>query len=131
MNKNKRIELDFYILKRYKLNCGVHNQFSQNLCSAFKTVDDNTTKSCVGKNSFLWEGTKPKVIITNPEQIKEIFNNIHDFEKPKLSPLFKLLGSGLANYEGDKWRMHRKIITPTFYSEKLKVIQLLILNTLL
>ncbi|WJX67966.1 hypothetical protein P8452_52382 [Trifolium repens] len=74
-----------------------------------------------GKNSFLWEGPNAKVIITNPDQIKEIFNNMHDFVKPKLSPLFKLLGTGLANYEGEKWRIHRKIINPAFYSEKLKI----------
>lgn len=74
-----------------------------------------------GKNSFLWEGTNAKVIITNPEQIKEIFNNMNDFQKPKLSPLYKLLGTGLANYEGEKWRMHRKIINPAFYTEKLKI----------
>lgn len=77
---------------------------------------------CVGKNSFLWEGPTPKVIITDPEQIKEIFNKIQDFEKPKLSPSFKLLGTGLANLEGDIWRMHRKIINPAFHVEKLKVI---------
>lgn len=74
-----------------------------------------------GKNSFLWEGPTPKVIITDPEQIKEIFNKIQDFEKPKLSPSFKLLGTGLANLEGEKWRMHRKIINPAFHVEKLKV----------
>lgn len=61
-------------------------------------------------------------MITNPEQIKEVFNNIHDFGKPKLSPIFKLLGTGLNSYEGEKWKMHRKIINPAFHSEKLKVI---------
>lgn len=74
-----------------------------------------------GKNSFFWEGPTPKVMITNPEQIKEVFNNIHDFGKPKLSPIFKLLGTGLNSYEGEKWKMHRKIINPAFHSEKLKV----------
>ncbi|KAG5114074.1 hypothetical protein JHK82_037343 [Glycine max] len=74
-----------------------------------------------GKNSFFWEGTKPKVVITDPEQIKEVFNKIQDFEKPKLSPIVKLLGSGLANLEGEKWRTHRKIINPAFHLEKLKV----------
>ncbi|KAK7324463.1 hypothetical protein VNO77_28023 [Canavalia gladiata] len=74
-----------------------------------------------GKNSFYWEGPTPKVIITNPEQIKEVFNKIHDFQKPKLSSASKLLTTGLANLEGDKWRIHRKIINPAFYLEKLKV----------
>ncbi|KAH1148701.1 hypothetical protein GLYMA_15G245100v4 [Glycine max] len=74
-----------------------------------------------GKNSFLWEGPTPKVIITDPEQIKEVFNKIQDFEKPKLSPIINLLGTGLANLQGEKWRIHRKIIDPAFHFEKLKV----------
>ncbi|MED6118134.1 hypothetical protein PIB30_000116 [Stylosanthes scabra] len=74
-----------------------------------------------GKNSFVWEGATPKVIITNPDQIKEVFNKINDFKKPKLSPVVKLLGTGLANYEGEKWQKHRKIINPAFHVEKLKV----------
>ncbi|KAL1299851.1 hypothetical protein HN51_044389 [Arachis hypogaea] len=74
-----------------------------------------------GKNSFVWEGTTPKVIITNPDQIKEVFNKINDFEKPTLNPLVKLLGNGLANYDSEKWQKHRKIINPAFHFEKLKV----------
>ncbi|KAL1349856.1 hypothetical protein AAHE18_07G186200 [Arachis hypogaea] len=73
-----------------------------------------------GKNSFVWEGTTPKVIITNPDQIKEVFNKINYFEKPTLNPLVKLLSNGLANYDGEKWQKHRKIINPAFHFEKLK-----------
>jgi len=61
----------------------------------------------------------------DPEKIKDVFNKFQDFEKPKLSPLFKLLGTGLANLEGEKWKMHRKIINPAFHLEKLKVIHIL------
>lgn len=60
----------------------------------------------------------------DPEQIKEVFNKFQDFGKPKLSPIFKLLGTGLANLEGEKWKMHRKIINPAFHLEKLKVIHI-------
>lgn len=74
-----------------------------------------------GKNSFLWEGTTPKVVITDPEQIKQVFNIIEDFPKPKLSPLAKYLSNGLIQHEGDKWAKHRKIINPAFHIEKLKV----------
>ncbi|TKY66495.1 11-oxo-beta-amyrin 30-oxidase [Spatholobus suberectus] len=73
-----------------------------------------------GKNSFFWEGTTPKVIITDPQQIKEVFNNIHDFQKPKLSGNAKFLIDGLINYEGEKWAKHRRIINPAFHLEKLK-----------
>ncbi|KAK7405286.1 hypothetical protein VNO78_06486 [Psophocarpus tetragonolobus] len=73
-----------------------------------------------GKNSFLWEGATPKVIITDPNQIKEILNNIHEFHKPKLSGIAKFLANGLINYEGEKWAKHRRIINPAFHLEKLK-----------
>nr|QFS19024.1 cytochrome P450 72A141 [Glycine soja] len=73
-----------------------------------------------GKKSFFWEGRTPKVIITDPNQLKEVFNNIHDFQKPKFSDNVKFLFAGLLNYEGDKWAKHRRIMNPAFHSEKLK-----------
>ncbi|XP_027354513.1 11-oxo-beta-amyrin 30-oxidase-like [Abrus precatorius] len=78
------------------------------------------TLSKYGKNCFFWEGTIPKVIITDLEQIKDVFNNIHDFQKPKLSGNVKFLVSGLISYEDEKWAKHRRIINPAFHLEKLK-----------
>ncbi|KAL9297991.1 hypothetical protein ACSQ67_023887 [Phaseolus vulgaris] len=80
----------------------------------------HNTVAKYGKNSFLWEGTTPKVIITDPNHIKEVFNNFHDFQKPKMSSIAKFLVCGLVSYEGDKWAQHRKIINPAFNLEKLK-----------
>ncbi|WVZ02634.1 hypothetical protein V8G54_023440 [Vigna mungo] len=80
----------------------------------------NNTVAKYGKNSYLWEGPTPKVIITDPHQIKEVFNNIHDFQKQKISGIAKFLINGLINSEGDKWVQHRKIINPAFHLEKLK-----------
>ncbi|KAJ7981926.1 Cytochrome P450 [Quillaja saponaria] len=74
-----------------------------------------------GKNSFTWAGTIPMVIIMDPEQIKEIFNNNYDFHKPDVNPLAKLLINGLSHYDGKKWAKHRKIINPAFNLEKLKL----------
>ncbi|XP_027192266.1 11-oxo-beta-amyrin 30-oxidase-like isoform X2 [Cicer arietinum] len=74
----------------------------------------------LGKNSFLWEGTTLKVVITDPEQIKEVFNKIDDFSKPKLTSIAKYLSVGLIHYDGEKWAKHRKIINPAFHLEKLK-----------
>ncbi|ESW05208.1 hypothetical protein PHAVU_011G161100 [Phaseolus vulgaris] len=73
-----------------------------------------------GKNSFFWEGITPKVIITDPNHIKEVFNNIHDFQQPKLNGTAKFFTNGLISYEGDKWAQHRKIINPAFHLERLK-----------
>jgi len=66
-------------------------------------------------------GPTPRVNITNPEQIKEVFSKIYDYPKPASNPLVKLLADGLANHEGEKWVRHRKIINPAFHMEKLKV----------
>ena len=75
-----------------------------------------------GKNSFMWFGPTPRVNITNPEDLKDIFTKHEDFPKPTINPLVKLLATGLANYEGEKWAKHRKIVNPAFHSEKLKVL---------
>ncbi|KAJ7981935.1 putative Cytochrome P450 [Quillaja saponaria] len=57
----------------------------------------------------------------DPEQIKDIFTKIYDFQKSHSNPLTKFVSSGLANYEGGKWAKHRKIINPAFNLEKLKL----------
>nr|AZZ89572.1 cytochrome P450 monooxygenase [Lagerstroemia speciosa] len=73
-----------------------------------------------GKDSFWWTGTSPRVFLMHPEQLKDIFSKIYDFQKLN-SPLGKLLVRGVVTYDGDKWAMHRKIINPAFHIEKLKL----------
>ncbi|ESW21370.1 hypothetical protein PHAVU_005G065000 [Phaseolus vulgaris] len=73
-----------------------------------------------GKNSFIWFGPAPRVILTDPELIKDVFNKTFDFQKIYLNPQVRLLTPGLVSHEGEKWRKHRKIITPVFNLEKLK-----------
>jgi cytochrome P450 len=75
-----------------------------------------------GKNFFIWFGPTPRVYIMDPEQIKDVFTNIGEFQKPHTNPLSKLLSLGVVTYEGEKWVKHRKIINPAFRIEKLKVI---------
>lgn len=63
------------------------------------------------------------VYISDPDHIKEVFNKIYDFQKPKGgNPLSKLLVGGLIEAEGYRWAKHRKILNPAFHTEKLKVI---------
>ncbi|KAL9297988.1 hypothetical protein ACSQ67_023884 [Phaseolus vulgaris] len=94
---------DPYSLSRPSSN---HNQPPQDTphSESFVLSDDvapriftqaHNTVAKYGKNSFLWEGTTPKVIITDPNHIKEVFNNIHDFQKPKMSSIAKFLVCGL------------------------------------
>ncbi|KAL5564224.1 hypothetical protein UlMin_027388, partial [Ulmus minor] len=72
------------------------------------------------KDSFVWVGPTPRVNIMNPEHLKEIFNKHVEFQKPHANPIRKLLVTGLASYEEEKWAKHRKIINPAFHQEKLK-----------
>ena len=55
-----------------------------------------------GWDSFIWNGTRPKVNITKPEDVKEIFNQHDDFHKV-LNPITALLVSGFAIHEGERW----------------------------
>ncbi|OIW08190.1 hypothetical protein TanjilG_26479 [Lupinus angustifolius] len=73
-----------------------------------------------GKNAFIWHGPKPRVIIIDPELIKDVFNNIHDFQKPIVNSNIKLLAPDLLMCEGEKWHKHRRILNPAFKLEKLK-----------
>ncbi|XP_030460941.1 cytochrome P450 72A397-like isoform X1 [Syzygium oleosum] len=73
------------------------------------------------KDSFMWIGPTPRVNITNPEQIKEIFSKIYDYPKPVFHPLLRSIADGLLTHEGEKWARHRKIINPAFHMEKLKL----------
>ncbi|KAI9083500.1 hypothetical protein K1719_034442 [Acacia pycnantha] len=75
-----------------------------------------------GKNSFMWFGMTPRVILMDPEKVKEVFNRNYDFPRPELIPIVKYIATGVANYEDDKWAKHRKIINPAFYLEQLKVL---------
>ncbi|KAL5565062.1 hypothetical protein UlMin_028226 [Ulmus minor] len=78
------------------------------------------TINTYGKDSFVWVGPTPRVNIMNPEHLKEIFNKHVEFQKPHANPIRKLLATGLASYEEEKWAKHRKIINPAFHQEKLK-----------
>ncbi|PNY01931.1 secologanin synthase-like protein [Trifolium pratense] len=69
-----------------------------------------------GKNSFIWFGPVPRLIIADPELIKDVLNKYDDFRKPDVNPVAKLLIKGLIHLEGEQWRKHRKIIKlPIFF----------------
>lgn len=62
------------------------------------------------------------MIITKPEEIREIMLKIYDFQKTA-TPLLKRLTNGLVRLEGQKWAQERKLLNPAFHMEKLKVDQ--------
>ncbi|CAN6991417.1 unnamed protein product [Brassica rapa subsp. trilocularis] len=73
-----------------------------------------------GITYYTWFGPIPTITILDPEQIKEVFNNVYDFPKPHTFPLVRFIATGLASYDGDKWAKHRRIINPAFHLEKIK-----------
>ncbi|CAA7029960.1 unnamed protein product [Microthlaspi erraticum] len=54
-----------------------------------------------GRTFFMWRGPTPVINIMDPEQIKEVFNKIYDFQKPHMSPLARFIATGLFSYDGD------------------------------
>jgi cytochrome P450 len=78
-----------------------------------------------GKACLSWFGPIPKVTIADAEIAKDVLSNkMGHFEKLKFPVLSKLLADGVANYEGEKWAKHRRILNPAFHLEKLKVHEL-------
>ncbi|KAK4344624.1 hypothetical protein RND71_034800 [Anisodus tanguticus] len=73
-----------------------------------------------GKNCCVWLGPRPAVLITEPELIKEVLTKNYVYQKARSSPLSKLVISGLANHETDKWATHRRLLNPAFHLDKLK-----------
>ncbi|XP_039006210.1 cytochrome P450 72A15-like [Hibiscus syriacus] len=84
-----------------------------------QTVKTYGLSNIAGKNSIQWFGPSPRITITDPELIREIFTK-YEFQKPRVNPLLRLLFSGLLTLEGDEWAKHRKIISHAFHQDKLK-----------
>ncbi|XP_039143367.1 cytochrome P450 CYP72A219-like [Dioscorea cayenensis subsp. rotundata] len=74
-----------------------------------------------GKIWFKWNGTTPRVNISDPDMIREILvNKSGHFIKLKVNPLIMLLTMGLTALEGEVWAQRRKLINPAFHFDKLK-----------
>ncbi|CAA0815903.1 Cytochrome P450 72A15 [Striga hermonthica] len=77
-------------------------------------------RSKYGDNSFLWFGPFPRLVICEPQLLKEILTRTDVFQKPLPDPIGQTVAGGLLFLEDDKWAKHRKIINPAFHMEKLK-----------
>ena len=77
--------------------------------------------ACVGKQFFIWIGTKPRLNIMDPLLVKDILSRPNEFQKPKADHMAHVLVGGLFTIEGNTWIKHKKIINPAFHIEKMKV----------
>ncbi|KAJ6378689.1 hypothetical protein OIU78_028835 [Salix suchowensis] len=73
---------------------------------------------------LFWYGIKPRLVISDPDMIKEVLMNnkiAGSIEKLALNPLRKILfGEGLVVLEGEKWALHRRIANQAFNLERVK-----------
>jgi cytochrome P450 len=75
-----------------------------------------------GKNFVYWFGPVPRLVIPQPELIKELLcHKFEQYEKPEPIPQIRqLCGDGLANSQGEKWARQRRFLSPAFHAEALK-----------
>ncbi|KAG5027825.1 hypothetical protein JHK87_011339 [Glycine soja] len=81
-------------------------------------------KKIYGATFLVWFGPTVRLTVSEPDLIREIFTSKSEFyEKNEAPPLVKQLeGDGLLSLKGEKWAHHRKIISPTFHMENLKLL---------
>ncbi|KAL5227655.1 hypothetical protein ABZP36_015920 [Zizania latifolia] len=74
-----------------------------------------------GKLPFDWFGPTPRVMIHDPELVKEVLSNkFGHYGKQRITRIGKLLATGVVSYDGEKWAKHRRILNPAFHHEKIK-----------
>uniref|UniRef100_A0A1D1XX89 Cytochrome P450 734A6 n=1 Tax=Anthurium amnicola TaxID=1678845 RepID=A0A1D1XX89_9ARAE len=81
-------------------------------------------KKIYGSTFLLWFGPTARLTVADPDLIREIFvSRSQFFDRYESHPLVRQLeGEGLVSLRGEKWAHHRKVITPTFHMENLKLL---------
>ncbi|KAL8481614.1 hypothetical protein ACS0TY_027933 [Phlomoides rotata] len=75
-----------------------------------------------GTNAFSWIGPTARIIISDPELMREVLYKHKNYQKSfrAMNKIIKLVIGGLGYYEGEEWSKSRMKINPAFYVEKLK-----------
>ncbi|XP_020275366.1 cytochrome P450 709B2-like [Asparagus officinalis] len=76
-----------------------------------------------GGRFLYWIGSNPRICITDAEQAKQVLSNKFGFYtkiKPN-GPVLALLGRGLVLTDGSDWARHRRVVSPAFTMDKLKI----------
>ncbi|XP_023546125.1 cytochrome P450 734A1-like [Cucurbita pepo subsp. pepo] len=81
-------------------------------------------KKIYGSKFLVWFGPTVRLAVSDPDLIREIFTSKSELcEKNEPHPLVKQLeGDGLLSLKGQKWALHRKIISPSFHMDNLKLL---------
>ncbi|KAJ6807786.1 cytochrome P450 709B2-like [Iris pallida] len=77
-----------------------------------------------GGTFLYWFGAQPRLCITDTEQIKQVLSNKFGFftkSTPNPSILALLGRFGLVLTEGPEWFRHRRVVSPAFTMDKLKM----------
>lgn len=77
-----------------------------------------------GEPFLFWFGPEPRICVSHPELIKQVLANKFGFY-PKIDPppnVTSLLGKGLVLVEGTEWVRHRRVVSPAFHMDKLKIL---------
>ncbi|KAL9273862.1 Cytochrome P450 734A1-like protein [Drosera capensis] len=80
-------------------------------------------KKLYGGTYLIWFGYSPRLTISDPTLIREIYSTRSEScEKYESHPLVrKLEGDGLISLKGERWAHRRKTISPVFHMENLRL----------
>ncbi|KAJ7973157.1 Cytochrome P450 [Quillaja saponaria] len=121
----------------YSLLSGSLHEIKQMIKNARETVLDTNSNDFTervlphyhkwsllyGETFLYWFGTQPRLCICEVELAKQILSNKFGFFlKPKTRPLlYTMIGKGLVLFNGLDWVNRRRLLTPAFSMNKLKV----------